>query len=76
MGLIRAIHSSGSSEVSEDKHPDRKRQMQKVAKNVGVLFWFIRMFRRRCLRLLSLVTTKAHLVAEFEVGNGTIATGE
>ena len=65
MGPIRADHSgsSDSSEDSEDKHPDSKRQIQKVAKNAEDLFWFIRMGRRSRLRLLSLATTWRCLVA-------------
>jgi len=65
MGPTRADHSgsSDSSEVSEDKHPDSKRQMQKVAKNAEDLFWTIRMGRRRRLCLLSLATALRRLVA-------------
>ena len=65
MGLIRAVHSdsSGSSEVSEDKHPDSKRQRQKTAKKMEEEVLFLRMGKRRWLCLLSLATTLVHLVA-------------
>ena len=62
IGVIVAFHpgsSSGSSEVSEAKHPDRKRQRQMIANDVLLL----RMGRRSGLGLLSLATTKVYSVA-------------